>query len=186
MDALQGYLMIGGSFKNRWWYATRLTIGLGVIAAGIEILLLCANLQFAIPFGDLVLLACINTGVMAVFTLGISACLGGMLHHLLRKRLYVDVFGIHFGLVAFVLSGVFFWPEAYDLFQTARNPAVVALALCPVGFAGIVHVNARYGIRKYLAGHSPRIGFLVGSTLLCLGLVMMSALIQAHDSLAPL
>ncbi len=69
------------------------------------------------------------------------------------------------GGAGFLLCGWHLWPMAVEkLLQGLPIPAV-ALALTPIGVAGVVYFNAHYWLRREELGEQRRVGFLLGSVL---------------------
>jgi choline-sulfatase len=85
-------------------------------------------------------------------------------------------------VVTFVLSGVYLWLLAANIWQQGRVPAALAMAACPVGLAGVVWFNAGYFLRREAAGAQVRVGWVLSALLAGSGLGGVGAWLGSGDS----
>ena len=86
------------------------------------------------------------------------------------------------GLTAFLLSGFYLWHATANMLAMGRGAAaVIAMAVCPIGLAGVVWLNAGYWLRREEIGGEVKLGwnsFAVLVTLLmslaCAGVAVNS------------
>lgn len=137
-----------------WSRAFRRSLGLGLVAGGIEAVGLAATVTA--PYGALGL---VGLGVMAVVTMGLVAVLLSLPAAVLVSVSQRDEPDERTGaaVMAFVATGLcawFLWGAAWTLVEQGRTLPAVFFSMLPVPFGFVVAFNARYWLRRSRRGES--------------------------------
>ena len=150
-----------------WWRPVKrgplLGLGLGLWAGGGEALALAATAPVSLDLGSGLL-----WGILAVTSGGLVGLWAG-----LAGGAFADVVvrgpplptrhAVSMGAAGLLLAGWHLWPMAWlKLGQGLPIPAA-ALAVTPIGVAGVVYFNAHYWLRREELGELRRVGWLAGS-----------------------
>jgi arylsulfatase A-like enzyme len=146
--------------ERTWLRVPLLSIGLGLLAGGLEGLAVASTLRLQLSWGEtfLLMLCTLLAGALVALVAAIPA--GLVAQRVWRARTPSHRQALGLGLVGFVLAAWFFWPMGWGLLQQGRVAGGVAGLVVPVGFFGTVLFNARHWLRKVEIGWEPRLGWL--------------------------
>ena len=156
-----------------------LGLGVGLVAGGIEALVLGARSALGLSFGEalaLGLVAVILDGILGL----IAGVVGGAVAELVPDS-WLDSrrHAVSIGVAAFLVSAVFFAHMAMAVVASGRTPAGLALGLMPFGLAGFFYFNAAYWLRREEVGEEQRFGWRGWSVVAALALVGAGAAVAA-------
>ncbi len=149
-----------------------LGLGVGLVAGGIEALVIGIRSALALSF-----LEAMALGLVAVILDGILGALagavGGAVAELLPES-WLDSrrHAASIGVAAFLVSAWFFAHLALAVVASGRTPAGLALGLMPFGIAGFFYFNAAYWLRREEVGEEHRFGWRGWSVVVALALVL--------------
>jgi hypothetical protein len=156
-----------------------LGLGVGLVAGGIETLVLGARSGLGLSFGEVMalgLVAVILDGVLGL----LAGVVGGTVAELLPDSwLYSRRHAASIGVAAFLVSAWFFAHLALAVVASGRTTAGLALGLMPFGLAGFFYFNAAYWLRREEVGEEQRFGWRGWSVVAALVLVLAGAAIAA-------
>jgi len=150
-------------------------LGLGLVAGALELIGIVQTLQLSMDFGELLVLGLVSVGLGGLLGLIFAAIIGGLMSWKLgedpdRPTAWCA------GLVAASLAAWHLLPMAQVLISDqGRWAAGVCFVLGPIGVAGIVVLNGRYGLRKAAAGAPLRFTLLQMTTGVSMLLIMGAA-----------
>lgn len=142
-------------------------LGLGFLAGGLEATVIAARVQLALGFDDGILLSTVS--VLCGGAMG--ALLGGVIGLLFsirggRPDQWTRGLSRSAGGVAGCLGAWHLWPAGWTVAVVRGQPvAAIAFALAPLGFAGVVSLNARFGLKRAARGQPMRPNWVVASVL---------------------
>ncbi len=151
--------------------------GLGCVCGGIEMVAIAARIQLVLSFDEGLVLGAVS--VLGGGLLG--SLIGGLFGGLLSIRNAVPerwVPGLSFstGLTAGALSAWHLWPAGWVVATQREQPlGALAFALAPLGFAGLVNLHARYGLRRAQRGQPFKLGWISISLLASLALILVGS-----------
>jgi len=146
-----------------------LGIGLGLLAGACEAVQIATDIRLDLSFGESFLLGMSASVMAGLFGFGIGLGVGLPIQLIGRKWYPHRVYTLAMAATAFFLSGFFLWHAAGILMGDERLPAAIAMAVCPLGVAGVVYFNAGYWARRESLGGAPKLGWLPVSLLLAMG-----------------
>lgn len=133
--------------------------GLGLVAGGMEVVARVAPSAAAPSIVQGVLLGLL--GVLSGGLLGLLAgFVGGLGSELVARRRAPPVRNtVPMAVAGFLLAGWYIWPLAWLKVQQDLIPPAAALALMPIGVAGVVWGNAKYWFRREEIGERRKLGW---------------------------
>ena len=159
--------------KLRWLRSAWLAIGLGLMGGAFEGVQETAMLRLHLGTGEgiLLVLACAVAGVIVAVPAGLLV--GLFVQFFGRNWIDSKAYARCMGGTAFLLSGFYLWHATANMLAMDRGVAgVIAMAVCPIGLAGVVWLNAGYWLRREEIGADHKVGWTVfasGVTLLMAG-----------------
>ena len=146
--------------ERTWLKVPLLSIGLGLLAGGLEGLAVANTIRLQLGWSEaFLLMACtLLAGVVVAVAASIPA--GLLAANVWRSRTASHRQALGLGIVGFVLAAWYFWPMGWGLVQQGRMAGGVAGFAVPIGFFGTVMFNARHWLRKVEIGWEPRVGWL--------------------------
>jgi hypothetical protein len=165
-----------------WSRALQRSVGLGLVAGGVEAVGLSATLTA--PYG---VVGFFGLGMMAVLTMAIVGILLGVPATLLvsvSQRGEPDE-RTGAAVMAFVATGLcawFLWGAGWTLLDQGRTIPAVFFSMLPVPFGFVVAFNARYWLRRSRRGES-RLSWLPVAAAASLVLVILAVVVHwARDT----
>ncbi len=165
-----------------WSRALQRSLGLGLVAGGVEAVGLAATLTA--PYG---VVGFLGLGLMAVLTMAIVGILLGVpasvLVSISRRGEADERTGA--AVMAFVATGLcawFLWGAAWTLLDQGRTVPAVFFSILPVPFGMMVAFNARYWLRRNRRGESG-LSWLPVAAGACIVLVIVACVVHvARDT----
>ena len=150
-------MTIDATLSERWRYGAWRCVGFGLLAGALEACWLAATTRLPLGFVEVLLLALVATLVMGV-AVGIAGVASGVVHLVTRTMEASRAVAAQMGGTIFLLTGWYLWQSAIKLYLDRQQllPAL-ALALMPIGFAGVTYFNARYWLRRVEIGAQYRL-----------------------------
>lgn len=155
-----------------------LGLGLGLLAGGMECVGLAASLRLPLSVVDFAVLgaadALLMAGVAAIYGVGVGVPWVIASGELPEHRAIAG----HLAWTTLLLCGTFLWQGAWVLYaHDDRAVPAAAMALMPVGFAGVVFYNAAFWLRKAAVGKAPRVGWMPAAALGAAVMVLGSSVV---------
>ncbi len=162
----------------RWLRILQLSLGLGFLAGGFEMVQVVSMLKLRLSLTDTLALGLLSIGCGALVALGAGFLPGLVVQLIGRKLMDSRAYAVGLAGTALLLAGFFLWHTALQMHHDGRSVwAVLAMAACPIGVSGVVFFNAGYWARREEIGAESRLGWTSASLLMALGMVGISALI---------
>lgn len=162
-------------WPRRLVYGARQAIGLGLIAGALEVVGLASGLQLPLSAVDMLLLGFADVLILGIVG-GVAGALAGLVVHPLRRdALPSSAVSLQLAGAAALLCGLFLWQGALTLWAREQPVGAAAMAVMPLGFAGVVYFNARYWLRRVELQRPVPVGWLAASGGLALVLVIGAA-----------
>src|SRR5690606_28391055 len=128
-------------WRKRLGYGTLQALGLGSIAAAFEIAALTADLRLPMSTGDLLVLGVLDMLLMGLFA-AVVAAPAGVAHPLLAARRTSVAVSAQLAVAGAALVALYVAPIALFMVAEGQPVAAVAAGSMPLGFAGVVYLNA--------------------------------------------
>lgn len=163
------------TLRSRWIYGTTRVIGLGFLAGALEVAVKAFTLKLPLTVFEYVVM-----GVAAILVMGFAAFAAaipaGLVHNLRKNANPSRTVAWQFGLVGFALVSYHLWQLALGVwFDQGRLVAALAVALMPIGFAGVIFYNALFWLKKVEIGVEYRVPFPVSALLASLVMTTIAA-----------
>jgi arylsulfatase A-like enzyme len=164
--------------SRRWLRILQLSLGLGFLAGGFEMIQVVSMLKLGLSLAETAALGLVAMGCGALVALGVALVPGLAVQLACKKLLDSRAYAIGLAGTALLLAGFFLWHTAAQMHGDGRSIwAVLAMAACPIGVAGVVYFNAGYWARREEIGAESKLGWTGVSLLMGLGMVGIAALI---------
>jgi arylsulfatase A-like enzyme len=176
-------MTIDASLSERWRYGAWRSVGFGLVAGAMEACWLAAATQLPLSVPEVLVLA-----LVAVLVMGFAGLVAGIVSGV------VHVFTMAWDAsrgVALQMSGTVLLLTGWYLLQSALKLYLerqqilpsVALALMPIGFAGVAYFNARYWLRRVEIGVQYRLSWVgIGAIVSAVLAVIASLGHQLRDT----
>jgi arylsulfatase A-like enzyme len=175
--------MSADSTERTWLMVPWRSLGLGLLAGGLEGLAIASTVRLRLDWGEAFTLMLVSLVAGALIALLASVPAGIVAQLAWRRRPESHRQALGLGIVGFLLAAWYFWPMGWGLIQQQRLAGGLAGFAVPVGFFGTVMFNARHWLRKVEIGWEPRVGWALLSLAAALVLAVVDAswLVQASD-----
>lgn len=144
---------------RRWLHGALWSVGLGLVAGGLEAIGLAASLELPLGFGGFLLLGLVAVGSLGLLG-GLAGLIAGVVHPLLGGWPSSRAIAAQLGVAAGLLCGWFLWAAAATLVDQGRTGGAAVMALMPLAFVAVVYFNARYWLRRAEVGTPAAVGWL--------------------------
>ena len=162
----------------RWLRIAQLSLGLGFLAGGFEMVQVVSLLKLGLTLAETAVLGLVSLACGALVALAASILPGLAVQFGMKKWIDSRAYAAGMAGTAFLLAGFFHWHTALQMHTDGRSIwAVLAMAACPIGVAGVVFFNAGYWARREELGAESKLGWTLASLLMGLAMVGISAAI---------
>lgn len=146
-------------WRRRLGYGTLQAVGLGFLAAALEIVTLTAGLRLPLSIVDVVVLGVLDMLLLGLVAAGVAAVVG-VAHPALASQRTSGAVAAQLGVTGALLAALLLARVAAWVLSEGEPVAAAAALGVAVGFGGVVHVNARYWLRRAELDRAPRAPWL--------------------------
>jgi len=169
--------------KRRWLRIVQLSLGIGFVAGGFELVQIVSLLKLDLAPGEVAALGGVSLACGAVVAVACALPVGLVVQWRMKAALDSRAYAAGMAGTALLVAGFFLWHATGDMIEQGRGiAAIAAMALCPVGVAGVTWFNAGYWARREELGAENKLGWTGAAFLFGWVLVGISTGIASSQS----